>query len=235
MESPKASTRDLRSRLPRSMGSKWLAFAAALVAAFALVPATGAEARKKTCTARGAKTLFQTRLLRVFAIEKPSNTGAATTKEYACYRKTGRKTKIGNTTGPEQVYTYKPAGRLLPVLNSTPVRWSARLLDVKSGKLKFSFSILNKNGSAAALVATPSGGLAFILDVDTPEGESSADRFVLGHKAGTGKHAYTKLTTAHPVSANTDLTRKGDVVSWRIRDESTLPISYITGSANLGR
>ena len=105
-------------------------------------------------------------------------------------------------TGPEQVYTYKPVGRFLPYINATPSRWTARLLDVKSGKLKFHFAIREKDGDTSALVATPSGGLAFILDVFTPEGESSADRFIVGHKAGTGTHAYTKLT-ARPAARRT--------------------------------
>jgi hypothetical protein len=211
------------------MGSRRVAFAAALAAAFALLPATGGEARKKTCKVRGSHTSFTTRLLRVFSITGVNNTGIAPSKIFVCYRKNGRKTKIGVETGPKQTYTYKPAGRLLPYINSSPVRWSARLLDAKSGKLKFDFVILDKDGTVDSLVATPSGGMAFVLDEETPEGTV---RFVAGHKAGTGKHAYTKLTAGHPTTAHS-LTRKGDVVSWRIYEESTA--SWSKGSADLGR
>jgi hypothetical protein len=213
------------------MGSRRLAFVAVLAATFALLPATGGEARKNTCKVRGSHTRFQTRHLRVFSIFRGSNTGAGSSKIFACYRKNGRKTKIGVETGPEQTYTFKPAGRLLPYINSSPVHWTARLLDAKSGKLKFDFVILDRDGTTDSLVATPSGGLAFILDEETPE---EAVRYVAGHKAGTGKHAYTKLTPAHPRTAHS-LTRKGDVVSWRIYEERTVPPSWITGSADLGR
>jgi hypothetical protein len=213
------------------MGSSRLAFAAALAAAFALLPATGGEARKKTCKVRGSHTHLQTRSLRVFTIFRGSNTGAGSSKFFACYRKNGRKTKIGVETGPEQTYTYKPAGRFLPYMNSSPDRWTVRLLDVKSGKLKFAFLVLNKDGATEGLLATPSSGIAFILDEETPEGTV---RFVVGHKAGTGKHAYTKLTPGHPTTAHR-LTRKGDVVSWSIYEERTVPPSWIKGSADLGR
>jgi hypothetical protein len=213
---------------------RWLAFAAALAAAFALLPATGGEARKATCKVRGSHTHLQTKSLRVFYIFRGSNTGAGSSKFYACYRKTGRKTKIGVETGPKQTYTWKPAGRLLPYSNSSPDRETFRLLDVKSGKLKFSFVILEKDGGAGGLVATPSGGLAFVLDEVSEDPEVEPVRFVAGHKAGTGKHAFTKLTPAHPRTPHS-LTRKGDVVSWRIYEERTVPPSWITGSANLGR
>ena len=233
MRFSKALTKDLRSRLPRSMGSRWLAFAAALAATFALLPATGGEARKKTCKVRGSHTHLKTRSLRVYTIFRGSNTGAGSSKFFACYRKTGRKTKIGVQTGPKQTYTYKPAGRLLPILNSSPDRDSARLLDVRSGKFKFALSVLLKHASLDSLVATPSGGIAFILDeLDEEDETDEPERFVAGHKAGTGKHAYTKLTPAHPRTAH-HLTRKGDIVSWRIYEESTS--SWSTGSADLGR
>lgn len=209
------------------MRSSRLAFAAALAAAlFALLSATGGEARKKTCKVRGSDTSFTTKSLRVFT------TGADSLKYFVCYRKTGKKTKIGVQTGPEQTATYKPAGRFVPFINygTPPVRWTARLLDAKSGKLKFDFVTLKKYDTTAALVATPSGGIAFVLDEANDEGDEDARdlprRFVVGHKAGTGKHAYTKLTAGGPPEA-TSLTRKGDVVSWTI-------YGGIKGSADLG-
>ena len=108
---------------------------------------SGGEARKKTCKVRGSHTRFATRLVRAFSITGVNNTGIAPSKIFVCYRKNGRKTKIGVETGPKQTYTYKPAGRFVPYVNSSPVRWSARLLDAKSGKLKFDFVILDKDGS----------------------------------------------------------------------------------------
>ncbi len=228
---------------------RWLACAAAVTTAFALLPATGGEARKKTCKVRGSHTHYQTKSLRVFTIFRGSNTGAGSSTYFACYRKNGRKTRIGFENGRDQTATYKPVGRLVPYLNF-PVqitraprgRWTARLLDAKSGKLKFDFSILDKDGDAIGLLATPSGGLAFTLTEDIPAGEDTpggSNVFVVGHKAGTGKHAYTKLfSRPHEMRDLLNirsLTRKGDVVSWRVRDERTVPISFFTGSADLGR
>jgi hypothetical protein len=204
------------------MGSRWLAFAGALAAAFALLPATGGEARKKTCKVRGSHTHLQTRSLRVFSIFRGSNTGAGSSKYFACYRKNGRKTKIGVQTGPKQIYTYKPAGRFLPYMNSSPDRWTVRLLDAKSGKLKFDFVILDKDGTVGGALATPSGGFAFTLYEEAIEEGRRLSLY--GHKAGTGKHAYTKLS-AETVK---DVKRKGDVVSWTTDSGNR-------GSADLGR
>lgn len=215
---------------------------AALAAAFALLPATGGEARKKTCKVRGSHTLYQTKSLRAFYTFRPSNTGAGSSKVYACYRKTGRKTKIGVENRTDQTATYKPVGRFVPYLNF-PVeitraprgRWTVRLLDAKSGKLKFDFSILDKDGSTNGPYVTRSGGVAFVLEEDIPEGEDTSAGKVLsivGHKAGTGKHAYTKLIARHP-EARIRLTLKGDVVSWTISDPATGLFSR--GSADLGR
>lgn len=222
------------------MGSRGLAFAAALAAAFALLPATGTEARKKTCKVRGSHTLYQTKSLRVFYIFRASNTGAGSSKVYACYRKTGRKTKIGVENRTGQTATYKPVGRLVPYINFPTQytgrgRETVRLLDAKSGKLKFDFVILEKDGSPGGPLVTPSGGVAFVLDEVIPAGEDTPEGKVLsivGHKAGTDKHAYTKLIARHP-SAKIRLTHKGDVVSWTISDPSTGLFSR--GSADLGR
>lgn len=218
---------------------------AALAVTFALLPATGGEARKATCKVRGSHTHLQTKSLRVYTIFRGSNTGAGSSKFYACYRKNGRKTKIGVENGKVETGTYKPVGRLLPYINFavTTTRalrghWTARLLDAKSGKLKFAFSILSKDGETGSLLATPSGGLAFVLTEVIPAGEDTPEGknlFVVGHKAGTGKHAYKKLFAADETHRIRSLTRKGDVVSWRIRDETTAPVSFITGSADLGR
>ena len=223
---------------------RWLAFAAALAAAFALLPATGGEARKKTCKVRGSHTSFQTKHLRVYSIFRGSNTGTGSSKYFACYRKNGRKTKLGVQNGPKQTHTWKPVGRFLPYLNSLNVGTrdisrdfdAVRLLDVRSGKLKFAATMFHKHGDAAGLLATPSGGIAFIVDErDDADELDTTERFVVGHKAGTGQHAYSKLTASFPPDVDPSLKRKGDVVSWRIRDERTFPTSYITGSADLGR
>src|SRR4051794_34929196 len=202
-----------------------LPFAAALAAAFALLPATGGEARKKTCKVRGSHTSFQTRLLRVFSITRANNTGIAPSKIFVCYRKNGRKTKIGVETGPEQTYTYKPAGRLLPYVNSSSVRWTARLLDAKSGKLKFDFVILDKDGSVGGALATPSGGFAFTLYEEAIEEGRRLSLY--GHKAGTGKHAYTKLS-AETVKGN--VKRKGDIVYVSCNPTTDRPGTPPTGS-----
>ena len=63
MEFSKASTR-------------WRRVAAAVAAAFALLPVTGGEARKTTCKVRGSHTHYETKSLRVFSSFRGSNTGA---------------------------------------------------------------------------------------------------------------------------------------------------------------
>ena len=202
------------------MGSRWMAFTVAVVATLALLPVTGGEARKKTCKVRGDDTHLQTKDVRVFT------TGADKLTYYVCYRKTGKKTKIGRQTGPEQLYTWKPAGRFLPYVNSLPDRWVVRLRDAKSGALKFDFTILFKDGEHGSSLATPSGGLAFILSEVVPATDLEEEsRFLAlyGHKAGTGQHAYTKLSTEQVK----DMKRDGDVVSW-------VTTSGTPGSADLG-
>ena len=122
---------------------------------------------------------------------------------FACYRKNGRKTKIGVDNRSGNTATYKPVGRLVPYLNF-PAQLTRAARDAstcaywmpKSGKLKFDFSIHAKDGDAIGLLATPSGGLAFTLTEVIPAGEDTSEGenvFIVGHKAGTGKHAYTKL------------------------------------------
>lgn len=195
-------------------------FTVAVVATLALLPVTGGEAHKKTCKVRGSDTHLQSKLVRVYT------TGADKLTYYVCYRKTGKKTKIGRQTGPEQLYTWSIAGRFLPYVNYLEDRWLVRLRDAKSGALKFDFTILVKDGDHGSSLATPSGGLAFILSEVVPATDETPETRVLslyGHKAGTGQRAYTKLS---PEQVK-DMKRDGDVVSWTT-------LSGNPGSANLG-
>ena len=202
-----------------SKASTKLAFVAALAAAFALLPVTGGEASKKTCKVRGSHTTYQTRLLRGFAIFGPITRG----RHYEGLRLLPKERKEDEDRSRErsEAGLHVEAGRPVPPVYQ--LLSPGRGIAAPAGRQVRGAQVPRRDPREGRrhlrLLATPSGGIAFILDVFTPEGESSS-RPVYRRAQGRDRQArvYEAHSPAGRPTHDPSLKRKGDVVSWRIHE-----------------
>ena len=181
---------------------------------------------------RAVGVLQDSRLVRILSIGDHFKS-----RVYACYRRTGKVTKLGRIDGFHQIETFDLAGRFVAFSRyTTPDRgegvFNFYVVDARRGKVTFALPestirrIPNYKRTGSSIVTSPAGGAAGALTgQDLPDIVPEDNIIVFAHKAGTGKRAFQVLDDR---VLNNSIVVKGDTLSWRTYDDAA-PHSFYLG------